>query len=68
MDLDAALRWVNTSMSAHAGHALREPEIIILKGTWRGLTYEQMAGDSEYSTNYLMRDVAPKLWKQLSGV
>ncbi|MEM9946118.1 MAG: DUF1822 family protein, partial [Cyanobacteria bacterium P01_D01_bin.36] len=46
----------------------REPEIIILKGTWRGLTYEQMAGDSEYSTNYLMRDVAPKLWKQLSGV
>ena len=27
-----------------------------------------MADGSEYSTNYLMRDVAPKLWKQLSNV
>jgi len=68
VDLDAALRWVNAAMAAHAGHSLREPEIVILKGTWRGLTYEQMANDSEYSTNYLMRDVAPKLWKQLSSV
>ncbi|MEL7331183.1 MAG: NB-ARC domain-containing protein [Cyanobacteria bacterium J06560_2] len=68
LDLNAALRWVNAAVSTHAGHALREPEIVILKGTWRGLTYEQMANDSEYSTNYLMRDVAPKLWKQLSGV
>ena len=68
MDLDAALRWVNAATANHSGHSLREPEIVILKGTWRGLTYEQMANDSEYSTNYLMRDVAPKLWKQLSSV
>ncbi|MGD1897180.1 MAG: DUF1822 family protein [Phormidesmis sp.] len=68
MDLNAALRWVNTAVTTHMGHALREPEIVILKGTWRGLTYEQMATDSEYSTNYLMRDVAPKLWKHLSSV
>ncbi|MEM9165144.1 MAG: DUF1822 family protein, partial [Cyanobacteria bacterium P01_F01_bin.4] len=31
-----------------------------------GFTYEQIAHVSEYSTNYLMRDVAPKLWKFLS--
>ncbi|MEL6489752.1 MAG: DUF1822 family protein [Cyanobacteria bacterium J06634_6] len=68
MDLDDALRWVDTAVSTHTGHALREPEIVILRGTWRGLTYEQMASDSEYSTNYLMRDVAPKLWKLLSSV
>ena len=55
-------------MISSTGNKLREPERVILKGTWRGLTYEQMADGSEYSTNYLMRDVAPKLWKQLSNV
>ena len=47
---------------------MRAPEIVILRGTLRGLTYERMAEGSEYSTNYLMRDVAPKLWKQLSSI
>ncbi|MEL6553179.1 MAG: DUF1822 family protein [Cyanobacteria bacterium J06621_11] len=68
VDLNAALKWVDAAVTTHGGNSLREPEIVILKGTWRGLTYEQMANDSEYSTNYLMRDVAPKLWKQLSNV
>lgn len=68
MDLTAALKWVDAAANAHSGYSLREPEIVILKGTWQGLTYEQMANSSEYSTNYLMRDVAPKLWKQLSNV
>ncbi len=68
VDLNAALKWLSAAVANNIGHSLREPEIIILKGTWRGLTYEQMAGSSDYSTNYLMRDVAPKLWKQLSNV
>ncbi len=68
MDLNAALRWLNAAITENTGHVLREPEIVILKGTWRGLTYDQMASGSDYSTNYLMRDVAPKLWKQLSNV
>lgn len=68
MNLTAALRWLESTVMAMLGHSLREPEMVVLKGTWRGLTYEQMAHESEYSTNYLMRDVAPKLWKQLSTV
>ncbi|MEL6161024.1 MAG: DUF1822 family protein [Cyanobacteria bacterium J06627_32] len=68
LDLTAALRWVDAAVTTHTGCSLREPEMVILKGTWRGLTYEQMSRDSDYSTNYLMRDVAPKLWKQLSNV
>lgn len=68
VDLMAAIQWLDAAVINHVGHSLREPEIVILKGTWRGLTYEQMSNGSEYSTNYLMRDVAPKLWKQLSHV
>ncbi len=68
MDLNAALRGVAATVASRTGRSLREPEIIILTGTWRGLTYQQIAAGSEYSTNYLMRDVAPKLWKRLSSV
>ncbi|MGB3298061.1 MAG: DUF1822 family protein [Phormidesmis sp.] len=68
MDLNAALKWLNDAVINNVGQDLREPELVILRGTWRGLTYEQMATSSDYSTNYLMRDVAPKLWKQLSNV
>lgn len=68
VDVTAAIKWLNTAVINNIGHALKEPEIVILRGTWRGLTYEQMSHNSEYSTNYLMRDVAPKLWKQLSNV
>ncbi len=68
MNLAAALRWLESTVMTMLGHSLREPEMVILRGTWRGLTYEQMAQESQYSTNYLMRDVAPKLWKQLSVI
>ncbi len=68
VDLNAALKWVDEAVTTRSGRALRDPEVVILTGTWRGLTYQQMAKGSEYSTNYLMRDVAPKLWKRLSSV
>lgn len=68
MDLATALRYVHAAVDESDWHDLRDPEILVLKGTWSGMTYEQMAQDSEYSTNYLMRDVAPKLWRQLSNV
>ncbi|MEL7053921.1 MAG: DUF1822 family protein [Cyanobacteria bacterium J06588_5] len=68
MELTAALKLVDAIITNHRGTALKDPEIVILEGTWQGLTYEQMADGSEYSTNYLMRDSAPKLWKQLSTI
>ncbi|MEO1791367.1 MAG: DUF1822 family protein [Cyanobacteria bacterium J06629_19] len=68
MKLTAALKWVNALLAEQRGAGLREPEVVILKGTWQGCTYEKMADDSEYSLNYLMRDIAPKLWKQLSSI
>jgi len=68
VELTAALKQVNALVTDRRGAGLREPEIIILKGTWQGFTYEQMAEGSEYSVNYLMRDIAPKLWRHLSSI
>ncbi|MDJ0704309.1 MAG: DUF1822 family protein [Leptolyngbyaceae cyanobacterium MO_188.B28] len=66
MDIDIALNFVNTAILAQANRCLSAPEIAILRGTWQGLTYDQMAKNSDYSTNYLMRDIGPKFWRLLS--
>ncbi|MBE9124709.1 MULTISPECIES: DUF1822 family protein [unclassified Coleofasciculus] len=66
MDIDVALKLVDATAMARAARHLSAPEERILQGTWQGMTYEQMADTSEYSTNYLMRDIGPKLWKLLS--
>ena len=66
MELETALRFVNDIVIEQAGRKLRSPEETIFKGTWQGMTYEQMANFSSYSANYLMRDIAPKFWRLLS--
>ena len=66
MDIDTALNFVNNAILAQANRRLSMPEIAILRGTWQGLTYDQMATSSDYSTNYLMRDIGPKFWRLLS--
>ena len=68
MDIDIALNYVNDLLKANIGRELRKPEKTIFKGSWQGMTYEQMADNSEYSANYLMRDIAPKFWKTLTSI
>jgi hypothetical protein len=65
---ETAFELVNAAFLAKEGRQLRDSEVTIFQGTWLGLTYEQMAETSEYSLNYLMRDVGPKFWRLLSKV
>ena len=68
MDLEIALEFVNQVLITETGRSLRPPEVKVFCGTWQGATYEQMAASSSYSSNYLMRDIAPKFWKLLSTI
>ena len=68
MNVDTALEFINQILMEKVRRRLRSPEITIIKGVWNGLTYAQMAEESSYSTNYLMRDIGPKFWRQLSNV
>ena len=68
MDLETAINYVNNILKSKVGRELRKPEEVILTASWQGMTYEQMADSCSYSANYLMRDIAPKLWKTLSAV
>ena len=68
MDLDTAINYVNNTLKANDRRELKNPEIVIFQFSWQGMTFEQMANSSSYSSNYLMRDIAPKLWKTLSAI
>ncbi|OCR02599.1 hypothetical protein BCD67_17825 [Oscillatoriales cyanobacterium USR001] len=66
MDFEETQKLVDTAVFAKAQRHLSDPEITILQGVCQGMTYEQMAESSQYTVNYLMRDVGPKFWKLLS--
>lgn len=66
MEFEDALKVVDAAIYSKAGRHMNAPEETILQGTWHGMTYEQMAETSQYSLNYLMRDIGPKFWRILS--
>jgi hypothetical protein len=66
MDFEEALKVVDAAIYSKVGRHMNAPEETILQGTWHGMTYEQMAETSQYSLNYLMRDIGPKFWRILS--
>jgi len=45
---------------------LKDVERIILKGSWQGLSYDEIASNEGYAAKYLRQDVGFKLWKLLS--
>ena len=67
MEFEDAFKVIDNAIVSQAGRHLSAPEVTLLKGTWQGMTYEQMADNSQYSLNYLMRDVGPKFWRLLSS-
>ncbi|MBT9316901.1 AAA-like domain-containing protein [Leptothoe spongobia] len=65
MDMERAIAAANHAMVRHLGRHLSDVETEILKGSWQGQTYDQIASASGYSDSYLRRDVGTKFWKAL---
>ncbi|MEM9540930.1 MAG: NB-ARC domain-containing protein [Cyanobacteria bacterium P01_E01_bin.42] len=68
MEFEQALKLVDDVLWAENNRHLNDPETTILRGTWQGISYDEMARGSQYSINYLMRDVGPGLWRSLSAI
>jgi len=68
MNFEQALEFVDVTVFEREGRHLSAPEMTILRGTWQGMTYEQMSEASQYSLNYLMRDIGPRFWRLLSDI
>ena len=68
VDMETALTIVSEAINKHLGRKITPPEQTVLEGTWHKVSYKQMEQTSNFSCNYLMRDVAPRLWKLLSHI
>lgn len=66
MEFEQALAVADDAVFSYAKRHLNDVETTILRGSWQGQTYEQIADTSGYSISYLTRDIGPKLWKLLS--
>ncbi|MBD2616556.1 ATP-binding protein [Nostoc punctiforme FACHB-252] len=61
-----ALVVVNDLVFAKRGKYLSEIEMLVIRGALNDQEYEDIAGHSTYSLNYIQRTVAPRLWDILS--
>jgi hypothetical protein len=72
MNSDTELSWtqakevVDSCCFAHTGKHLTDLEINVLRGTWEGKSYEEIAEELFRSTSYINKDVGYRLWKRLS--
>ena len=68
MNLDCLLKIVDQQLIESQNHPLNSTEIIILRGIWQCRTYQQIAKEAGYSTNYFTSVAAPELYQRLSEV
>lgn len=72
MNLNVEFTWNTARQTAeslifqHTGKYLSDIEIVILRGAWEDLTYEEISEAQGYTSNYLSKDVGCKLWNNLS--
>lgn len=67
LDFDYDIKpFICEAIERKGGVPLNDEQILIIKGTWRGQDYGEMAQDSPYTAGHLQRTVAPDLWKLLS--
>jgi hypothetical protein len=66
MELEAVHQLVDALFVEKFNRHLTDPEITVLQGTWEGATYVKMSRQSQYSENYLMRDIGPNLFRRLT--
>lgn len=66
MDFEEAYKVADDAAFANRAKRLTDAEATVLRGAWQNQPYEEIAARSQYSLNYLKRDVGPKLWRMLS--
>ena len=47
---------------------LSDVEVQVLKGSWEGKRYEDIATELHLTTTYIQNDVGAKLWKKLTDI
>ncbi|MBD2564918.1 AAA family ATPase [Nostoc sp. UIC 10607] len=68
LDIDKILDILDERVLQHTGRHLLKSERVLIKGSWYGRDYKEIASNSGYSADYLHREVARQLWAMLSEV
>ncbi|MFB2921910.1 MULTISPECIES: tetratricopeptide repeat protein [Aerosakkonema] len=66
MEFEEALKVLDAAVFAKKKVHVRDVEVVILKGSWQGQKYHEIAAASGYTETYLKQDIGPKLWKLVS--
>ena len=64
--LESAMQIVDNIIVRHQGRHLKDIEIEIFSGAWKGQTYDEIAEKTGYTHDYICKDRGCKLWKYLS--
>lgn len=68
MDFEQVIAAVSATLQTRCDRSLSDLEVVLLRGAWDELTYDEIAAASGYSLNYLQRDFGPRFWRLLSEV
>lgn len=68
MDFEEVFQVVDAAVVAKKQRHLKDVEVAILRESWQGKKYHEIAEAYGYTAEYLKQDVGPKLWKLLSEV
>ena len=66
MDFETAFKIIDAAVVAQTKRHLKDLEVTILRSSWQGKKYDEIAQVYGYTTEYLQHDVGPKLWQMLS--
>ena len=67
MEFDEAFQIAEEAVRrTNNGRLNGKVQIAILRGTWDGQTYEEIAEQENYSPRYLQQDAGPNLWDKLT--
>jgi WD40 repeat protein len=68
VDFDELIILIDAAVYEHTQKHLKDTEVLVLRGSWLGHRYEEIAEAHHYTAQYVRQDVGPKLWKLLSEV
>ena len=68
LDLEAVLEILEERVLQHTGRYLSPSEMVLIKGSWDGKDYKEIANDSGYNVHYLQTGVGTPLWTMLTEV
>ncbi|WP_341531966.1 NB-ARC domain-containing protein (plasmid) [Nostoc sp. UHCC 0302] len=66
LDIERVLEILEERVLQHTGRNLLKSERAVVKGSWDGKDYKQIASDYGYNAHYLHKTVGPQLWTILS--